>query len=106
MKRLTERDEYGNADIVGVDSVEWQGYLGFESFNRVTEALNLLARYEDLEEQGQIVNQGVWLASEGEDPEIVQCSECRHVICKGDYYKRKAPPYCEMCGAKMIEDKA
>lgn len=47
MKRLTERDEFGNADIVGVDSEELQCNLDFEGLNRVTEALNRLAEYED-----------------------------------------------------------
>lgn len=48
MKRLTERDEFGNADLVGVDSADLQLNLEFEEFNKVTEALNLLATYEDL----------------------------------------------------------
>jgi hypothetical protein len=47
MNRLTERDEYGNADIIGVDSEDIQLNLDFEGFNRVTEALNRLAAYED-----------------------------------------------------------
>lgn len=48
MKRLTERDEYGNADIIGVDCVLLQGDLAFEETNLVTEALNRLAEYEDI----------------------------------------------------------
>ena len=47
MERLTEWDEYGNADIIGVDSAELQGNLDFDEMNRVTEALNRLATYED-----------------------------------------------------------
>lgn len=47
MKRLTERDEFGNAGIIGVASEELQGGLPFEQFNRVTAALNRLAAYED-----------------------------------------------------------
>lgn len=47
MNRVTERDEYGNADIIGVDSEDLQLNLDFEGFNRVTEALNRLAAYED-----------------------------------------------------------
>lgn len=43
MERLTKRDEYGNADIIGVDSADSQFNLGFKSFNRVTNALNKLA---------------------------------------------------------------
>ena len=55
MERLTERDEFGNADIIGVDSADLQLNLDFDAFNRVTEALNRLASYEDLEEQGRLV---------------------------------------------------
>lgn len=47
MERLTERDEYGNADIVGVLSSDLCGALGFDDLNRVTRALNRLAAYED-----------------------------------------------------------
>ena len=45
--RLTERDEYGNADIIGVDSADIQLNLAFDELNLVTDALNKLARYED-----------------------------------------------------------
>ena len=47
IKRLTERDEYGNANIIGVDSAELQLNLEFDELNRVTNALNRLAGYED-----------------------------------------------------------
>lgn len=47
MNRLTERDEFGNADIIGVDSAELQLNLEFDDFNLVTEALNKLADYEE-----------------------------------------------------------
>ena len=55
MKRLTERDEFGNADIIGVDSEELQINLDLSELNRVTVALNKLAAYEDLEEQGKLL---------------------------------------------------
>lgn len=55
MERLTERDEFGNANIIGVDSMDLQCNLGFDEFNRVTNALNKLAEYEDLEEQGKLL---------------------------------------------------
>ena len=48
MKRLTERDEYGNAEIIGVDSDDLQFNLRYGDFNKVTEALNKLAAYEDI----------------------------------------------------------
>lgn len=55
MKRLTERDEFGNADIIDVDSIDLQSNLEFNEFNKVTNALNKLANYEDLEEQGLLI---------------------------------------------------
>lgn len=55
MERLTERDEFGNANIIEVDSEEFQLSLDFDDFNRVTNALNKLAEYEDLAEQGKLL---------------------------------------------------
>lgn len=55
MERLTKRDEFGNADIIGVDSMDLQCSLNFEEFNRVTLALNKLAEYEDMEESGKML---------------------------------------------------
>ena len=49
-ERLTERDEFGNADIIGVDSEDLQLNLDFEQMNKVTDSLNKLAEYEDLED--------------------------------------------------------
>lgn len=54
-KRMTERDEFGNADIVGIDSADLQLNLGFEEFNKVTNALNRLAEYEEMEEDGRLL---------------------------------------------------
>lgn len=47
MKKLTKRDEYGNADIIGVETVELQCDLEYEQLNKVTKALNKLADYEE-----------------------------------------------------------
>ena len=47
MKRLTQRDEYGNADVIGGE-IGFQMELDFEDMNRVTDALNKLAEYEEL----------------------------------------------------------
>lgn len=55
MNRLTERDEYGNADIIGVDSADLQLNLDFDGLNRVTDALNRLAAYEDAEQEGRLI---------------------------------------------------
>ncbi len=48
---MTERDEFGNTDIIGVDSMDLQCNLEFDEFNKVTNALNKLAEYEELEER-------------------------------------------------------
>lgn len=55
MERLTERDEYGNANIIGVDSADLQLNLEFDAMNKVTETLNKLAAYEDRDEQGKML---------------------------------------------------
>lgn len=47
MERLTERDEYGNADIIGVNGADLMLNLEYDSLVRVAEALNRLAAYED-----------------------------------------------------------
>lgn len=54
MERLTKCDEFGNADIIGVDSADLQCNLKFDEFNKVTSALNRLAEYEDLHEKGRL----------------------------------------------------
>lgn len=54
-KRMTERDEWGNADIIGVDSGNLQGNLMGDEFNRVTLALNRFADLEDKIESGMLV---------------------------------------------------
>lgn len=49
MKRLTERDEYGNADIIALSDIMPEVYAGlsFDETNALTDALNRLATYED-----------------------------------------------------------
>lgn len=49
MNRLTERDEYGNADIIALSDVmpELYAELSFSETNALTNALNRLAAYED-----------------------------------------------------------
>ena len=51
MNRYTERDEFGNADIKGIDSQELYGELEFSETNKLTNALNRLADFEDLCEE-------------------------------------------------------
>ncbi|MCM1275489.1 MAG: hypothetical protein NC299_08995 [Lachnospiraceae bacterium] len=49
MNRLTERDEFGNADIIALSDVmpEIYGGLLFAQANALTAAMNRLAAYED-----------------------------------------------------------
>lgn len=47
-KRFTERDEFGNADIIGVGGADLQLSLEFDELNAVTDALNRLATLEDI----------------------------------------------------------
>lgn len=49
MDRLTERDEYGNADIIALSDVmpELYAELSFSETNALTDTLNRLAAYED-----------------------------------------------------------
>jgi hypothetical protein len=51
MSRLTEIDEYGNADIIGMEDETWQMGLSFNDMNKMTLALNRLHRLEKLYEQ-------------------------------------------------------
>lgn len=48
-KRLTERDEFGNADIIALSDVmpELYAELSFNETNALIEALNRLAAYEE-----------------------------------------------------------
>lgn len=54
-KRLTERDEFGNADIIGIDSKLLYENLMGEETNKLTNALNRFAELEDMIEQGLLV---------------------------------------------------
>lgn len=49
MRRLTEWDEFGNADIIALSDMMPEIYaeLSFSETNALTEALNRLAAYED-----------------------------------------------------------
>lgn len=54
-ERLTERDEFGNADIIGVDSEILASALDFDELNKLTFALNQFAKLEDKIERGELV---------------------------------------------------
>jgi len=77
MERLTEYDEYGNTDIIGVDSANFQLNLEFKEFNLVTDALNRLSAYEDT----------------GLTPE-----EIKGLKADRDYWKAEALKHCAKLG--------
>ena len=56
-KRLTQRDEFDNADVIALSDTmpELYAELSFSEANALTVALNKLAAYEDAEEQGRII---------------------------------------------------
>lgn len=53
-KRLTERDEFGNADIIGADVGAISENLSFEELNLLIKTLNKLADLEDKIESGEL----------------------------------------------------
>lgn len=55
-ERLTEWDEYGNADIVGVNMPDVYYCVEFDEVNILTTALNRLAELEDKIESGDLVD--------------------------------------------------
>lgn len=81
--RLTEYDEFGNADIIGVESEDLQCNLEFDEFNRVTKALNKLAGYEDLEEQGKLLK----------PPCAVGDTIYTNYSMQGWYFRKEKKPY-------------
>lgn len=121
MSRLTQRDEYGNAEIIALSDVmpELYAELSFSETNALTNALNKLADYEDKEENinqptadVQEVRHGEWrgyttsayIGSEDEygdpryaDRRFYRCSECRY----GSVVKSN---FCPNCGAKMDKE--
>ena len=107
MERLTERDEFGNADIIGVDSEDLQLNLDFEQMNKVTDSLNKLAEYEDLEEligiplknAVEIVKQGIVSddVCEWREESLFLYTSCGdRVKAYSDDFK-----YCPYCGKQI-----
>ena len=119
MERLTEYDEYGNTDIIGVDSANFQLNLEFNEFNLVTDALNKLSAYEDtgltpdeiktLKKQLDISRVEV----QGLSKKLVECqksdadkerytielySRARKAEEKADYWKAEALKHCAKLG--------
>lgn len=80
-KRLTERDEFGNANIIGVDSADLQLNLGFDEFNRVTNALNTLAHFEENEEDYNAIKSAC-AAVDDENERLRSENRALHEFCK------------------------
>lgn len=98
--RCTCNDEFGNADIVGLENVMQDicTNLSFEDMNRLTAALN---RFRDVEveiESGELVQvvHGEWILITAPKKYAggIVCSNCR----KSTDWQYN---YCPNCGAKM-----
>lgn len=102
MERLTERDEYGKADIIALGDMMPELYAGlsFSEMNALTDAINRLAAYEDTglsPEEVAPVRQAKWeICSDGYYP---YCSACNTEPKGGEM-----TDYCPNCGATMKRD--
>lgn len=56
-ERLTERDEFGNADVINVNMPDVYNSLTFDEVNTLTRALNRLAELEDKIESGELITE-------------------------------------------------
>lgn len=109
--RCTCDDEFGNADIVGLEDVMPDLYanLDFNEMNRLTDALN---RFRDLEvaiESGELapVVHGRWI---NDDDGYYRCSRCHQKAPMIPQYQdepeTELTKYCPKCAAIMdLEDK-
>lgn len=103
MPRLTERDEFGNADIIGVCMEDLVICLGFEELNLVTAALNKLADYETAEEMAAEEQEMPVIAKWENGPdEYPYCTFCEYrppydPLIDDIFYSH----YCPNCGKEM-----
>lgn len=98
MNRLTQRDEYGNADIIALSDVmpELYASLSFSETNALTEALNRLGKYEDTgftPEEIEKLKKELYLT----DTYVCKPKESDD----NERKEREAIPYC---GAHMIDE--
>ena len=94
MKRLTEIDEYGNADIIGMEDETWQMGLSFNDMNKMTLALNRLHRLEKLYEQQKQPDPNTGLMPCG-------CGGVARVAVQYAYPDERRV-FCERCGLTTI----
>ena len=103
MKRITKRDEFGNADINDVDMGFMLG-LKFDDMVLLTKAFNRLADYEDKDKSGEWVPiscasvYGGSTAMWGSSIAGYMCSECYEEVESDTNYQ-----YCPYCGASMSD---
>ena len=113
MERLTEYDEFGNADIIALADVmpKLYGELFFQEANALTDALNRLAEYEDtgftpeeinnlhrkqesepltLDELREMDGQPVWIVNVAD----INCFQGHWDICDWENGERVLFPYC------------
>lgn len=103
MARLTEWDEYGNADIIALSEIMPEMYAGlsFSETNALTDAINQLAAYEDtgltpLEIANfQPVKHGKW------NTIIDPYGKIEGWICECGRESKEKSKYCPNCGARM-----
>ena len=95
MGRLTVRNKNGDVGLIN----DKQSVTSIEVVENVEAALDKLAHYEDLEEQGRLIEQkkGKWIPNKRmvrtPTAENYHCSECTQT--------GKTTAYCPNCGAKM-----
>lgn len=110
MDRLTERDEYGNADIIALSDIMPDIYSGlsFSETNFLTDALNRLAEYEDTGLDPAEIKvlscperRGHWLPVESDV--IFACSNCENTVSTSRDYENSDDmfSFCPYCGARM-----
>lgn len=107
MNRITVRDEFGNADIIGFDSAGWQLNLEFDEFSQVTEALNRLADYEDTElepsEIAVIKKSQRWIPVSERLPMVDKYGDVNVMVCMDDEFIATAT-YDKNNGWELWED--
>lgn len=107
MKRLTERDEFGNADIIALSDMmpEFYAGLSFSETNALTDVLNRLADYEDTGltpgEITDLLNKQIPRKPDAIDDALgfFECPSCKKAINYGA--DRTDHKYCLNCGQSL-----
>lgn len=94
MGRLTKRNSDGS---VGINDIR---YYNYNDFQKIAQKL---CHYEDLEEQGRLVEQSYSYVNTIVGKMGVMHQECSK--CNEELEWKAYPPYCPNCGAKMFATK-